>query len=575
MTGEDGESRRKSEKDERRINCYGNKVERQNLDRIAQISKMVTVTEGYVMTWILGLGGGIFLFRLLFSFREILGLLRRLWRRAEDRFLYAHQTYKIPMYNDCLQENPLYRKAATYVGSLPSLEDSDNALLFSKKINNGGTGFSDLYLQLDTDQTVIDSFLGARVTWKNLSGEALVLRVRKRDRRRILRPYLQQIESVADEIELRRREVRLFTNSVVETGERIVGSGRRWKSVGFTHPSTMDTLAMDSELKNRVKADLEAFLKNKNYYHRLGRVWKRSYLLYGSPGTGKSSFVAAMAKFLSYDVYDLDLGRVSDGSDLKTLLLQTSSRSVIVVEDLDRYLQNSSGNSSVLSGVLNFMDGIFSCCGEERVMVFTMGEIAVSSIDPAVIRPGRLDVQLHFPLCDFTAFKTMASSYLGLKDHKLYPTVEEIFQNGASMSQAEIGEIMIANKGSPNRALKTLITALNQSSVAKRVSGLFGNLTASSSQKKSVNNSNNGTTHGNINEEQLIECSGGTSEMGGMLNKEFRKLYGLIKLRSGSKREESGAPPSNISHSQHQKHLSSSSLELAAVSSESNSKVQN
>ena len=37
-----------------------------------------------------------------------------------------------------------------------------------------------------------------------------------------------------------------------------------------------------------------------------------------------------MAKFLSYDVYDLDLGRVADGADLKALLLRTNPRSVIV-----------------------------------------------------------------------------------------------------------------------------------------------------------------------------------------------------------------------------------------------------
>ena len=36
---------------------------------------------------------------------------------------------------------------------------------------------------------------------------------------------------------------------------------------------------MDAELKNKVKSDLDQFLKSKQYYHRLGRVWKRSYLL--------------------------------------------------------------------------------------------------------------------------------------------------------------------------------------------------------------------------------------------------------------------------------------------------------
>ncbi|KAK8970290.1 hypothetical protein KSP40_PGU004195 [Platanthera guangdongensis] len=60
--------------------------------------------------------------------------------------------------------------------------------------------------------------------------------------------------------------------------------------------------------------------------------------------------------------------------------------------------------------MLNFMDDVFSCCSEERVMVFTASN--KNTLDPTVIRPGRRDVQIHFPLCDFTTFKTLASNYL-------------------------------------------------------------------------------------------------------------------------------------------------------------------
>nr|POF01427.1 aaa-atpase [Quercus suber] len=92
------------------------------------------------------------------------------------------------------------------------------------------------------------------------------------------------------------------------------GNGE-WRSVPFTHPSTFKTISMEEDLKNKVKSDLESFLKGKQYYHHLGRVWRRSFLLYGPSWTGKSSFVAAMANFLSYDVYDIDVSKVSKDSD--------------------------------------------------------------------------------------------------------------------------------------------------------------------------------------------------------------------------------------------------------------------
>ncbi|KAL6004410.1 hypothetical protein ACLOJK_004963 [Asimina triloba] len=452
------------------------------------------------------------IFKLIFSARILIALLMRWWRAFEDR-IHLHQFYKIPEFNESGQENQLYRQVSVYVSSLSALEDSDYANLFSGKKQN------EYYLQLDSDQTVQDSFLGARVSWKNESRNesnrcrTLVLKIRKQDKRRILRPYLQHVQAVADEIEQKRKEIKLFTNA--EAG----GDGR-WRSVPFTHPSTLETVAMDADLKNKVRSDLESFLKGRQYYHRLGRVWKRSYLLYGPAGTGKTSFVAAMAKFLCYDVYDFDLSRVENDADLKTLLFQTSGKSVIVIEDLDRFLAEKSGKLS-LSGILNFMDGIYSCCGEERVMVFTMN--SKENMDPAILRPGRLDAHIYFPLCDFSAFKTLANSYLGVKDHKLFPHVEEVFQSGATISPAEIGEILMVNRSSPSRALKSVISAL-QSNVGGRGGGAGktgqGQRPSQSAQSDESDRESSGT----------VMCRESVHTV-----REFRKLYGLLRLRSGRK----------------------------------------
>uniref|UniRef100_A0A6N2LXK7 AAA+ ATPase domain-containing protein n=1 Tax=Salix viminalis TaxID=40686 RepID=A0A6N2LXK7_SALVM len=427
------------------------------------------------------------------STTSFLHILVRCWRSVEDKFC-AYQIFKVPQFNDLFQENQLYYKVSTYLTSLPAIEDSDFTNLFS------GSKANDIILHLDRNQVIRDSFLGARVQWsfeKYCEGNGkrtLVLRLTKKDKRTILRPYLQHILSVADQIKQNKNEeIKLFMNL-----EKNPDENGRWASVPFTHPATMDTMVMDGDLKMKVKADLELFLKSKRYYHRLGHVWKRSYLLYGASGTGKSSFIAAMARFLSFDVYDIDISNVSDDSDLKMLLLQTTSRSVIVIEDLDRLLMEKPEDVS-LSGVLNFMDGIVSCCGEERVMVFTMN--SKDQIDQTVLRPGRVDVHIQFPLCDFSAFKSLANNYLGVKEHKLFSQVEEsLLGGGSSLTPAEIGEIMISNRNSPTRALKLVISALQL-----RTSGGDGGVFCQESGAHSV--------------------------------KEFKKLYGL--LRMGSRRKES------------------------------------
>ncbi|KAJ0046066.1 hypothetical protein Pint_05141 [Pistacia integerrima] len=408
-----------------------------------------------------------FLFILRFlSKTSLFHILLNCFRSLEDCF-HVYQSFKVPQLNQNFQENLLYRKVFTYLNSLTSLEDSEFTNLFT------GSKSNDITLNLDVNQTVHDTFLGARLTWNHqngLSKTTLVLRLRKKDKRRILRPYLQHILSVADEIEENKKEIRLYMN--LESQSQHNG---RWRSIPFTHPATMETVVLDTEVKNKVKADLETFLKSKQYYHRLGRVWKRGYLLYGAS--------------------------VSDDSDLKMLLLQTTSRSLILIEDLDKFLSEKSRAVS-LSGIFNFMDGIISCCGEERLMVFTMND--KDQIDnQALMRAGRIDVQIHFPLCDFSTFKILASNYLGVKDHKLFVQVEEGFQNGPSLSPAQIGELMISNRTSPTRALKSVINALQRL---------------------------NENGPGQPVDERVLPGEGSQTV------KEFKKLYGLLRI--GSRRKE-------------------------------------
>ncbi|XP_075492427.1 AAA-ATPase At2g46620-like [Primulina tabacum] len=307
-------------------------------------------------------------------------------------------------------------------------------------------------------------------------------------------------------LEQKMKEVSLFVK---------VHRNGRWRSISLTHPATMEMVVMDSDLKTRIKSDLDNFLKPKQFYHRLGKVWKRSYLLYGSAGTGKSTFIAAVAKFLGYDINEINLHRITSDSNLKCLLLQTTNKSLLVVEDLYRYLGDKSTAVS-LSGILNFMDGVISSCGEERVMIFTMN--SKENIDASFLRPGRIDVHIYFPLCDFTAFKSLANSHLGLKDHKLFSRVEENFQIGATLSPAEIGGIMVSNRGSPTRSSKTVITALQ------------GNLASRVGRRSS------GSTSGRDSEE-LSDSSAVTKDGQNGVHpmKKIKNLYGLSRARSSRK----------------------------------------
>jgi len=106
------------------------------------------------------------------------------------------------------------------------------------------------------------------------------------------------------------------------------------ESVKFKHPMSFNTLAIDEELRREIMNDLDNFVKAKEFYRRTGKAWQRGYLLYDQPGTGKSSLIAAMANYLKYDIYDLDLTDVGDNKSLKQLMFGISNRSILVIEDI-------------------------------------------------------------------------------------------------------------------------------------------------------------------------------------------------------------------------------------------------
>ena len=112
---------------------------------------------------------------------------------------------------------------------------------------------------------------------------------------------------------------------------------KSWSYIDFDHPTTFETLAMERAKKKEIMEDLDAFRENRDFYRRTGKPWKRGYLLHGPPGTGKSTMVAAMANYLDYDIYDVELTVVNTNTDLRRLLIETTSKSIIVIKDLDHW----------------------------------------------------------------------------------------------------------------------------------------------------------------------------------------------------------------------------------------------
>ncbi|KAK4285564.1 hypothetical protein QN277_002248 [Acacia crassicarpa] len=432
---------------------------------------------------------------------QLLSLLHSSYETITD-FLSPHSYFEIPEFNGyCgVDLNDLYRHVHLYLNSVShSAASGCRRLTLSRSKSSNRISCT-----VAPNQTVHDKFEGHCLSWTHHvetvqdsleEKRSFTLRLPKRQRQTLLSAYLSHVTSRAEEFERVSRERRLFTNN----GNGSFESG--WVSVPFRHPSTFDTLALEPELKKQIKNDLTTFAKGREFYHRVGRPWKRGYLLYGPPGSGKSSLIAAMANFLCYDVYDLELTKVSDNSELRSLLIQTTNRSIIVIEDIDctvdltadrmtkkttmvksKTMRGKTTSSSdfskdesgrvTLSGLLNFTDGLWSCCGEERIIVFTTNHR--DNVDPALVRCGRMDVHVNLGACGMHAFRDLVRNYLGLESHALFDAVESCIRSGGSLTPAQIGEMLLRNRGDADVAMREVVSAMQTRMLTVAAAGSGG-----------------------------------------------------------------------------------------------------
>ncbi|CAN4109203.1 unnamed protein product [Withania somnifera] len=220
-----------------------------------------------------------------------------------------------------------------------------------------------------------------------------------------------------------------------------------WTPVNLDHPATFDT-SNGLEQKDKILKGLDRFVKRKEYYWKVRKAWKRGYLLYGPPGTGKS--------------------KVKKNSDLRRFFGGNRRKSILVVEDIDATIDLQEKLSSrvpilqmnlvTLSGLLNFIDGLWSSCGDERIIIFTTNH--VEKLDPALLRPGRMDVHIQMAYCTPCGFRLLASNYLGITEHQLIEEIENLIRTTA-VTPAEVAE-QLMKEDEVDIVLKGLIDFLDR-----------------------------------------------------------------------------------------------------------------
>jgi chaperone BCS1 len=188
--------------------------------------------------------------------------------------------------------------------------------------------------------------------------------------------------------------------------------GDDWRLADSKPRRSLDSVVLDEGVAQRLHDDIHEFFSRRAWYAQMGIPWRRGYLLFGPPGTGKTSVAYALAGELKLKLCALSLANPKLNDNIIADLLQrTPPRSLILIEDIDAFFSAREKQDSRLqisfSGLLNALDGVGA--QEGRIVVLTTNHR--EKLDAALIRPGRIDVEVELGNASVSQLRRLVSRF--------------------------------------------------------------------------------------------------------------------------------------------------------------------
>jgi len=174
-----------------------------------------------------------------------------------------------------------------------------------------------------------------------------------------------------------------------------------------------------------IKEAVELPLTHPELYEEIGIRPPKGVVLYGEPGTGKTLLAKAVANqtsatFLRVVGSELIQKYLGEGPKLVRELFRVAddmSPSIVFIDEIDavgskRYESSSGGTREIqrtMLELLNQLDG-FDERGDVKVIMATN---KIESLDPALIRPGRIDRKIEFPMPDVKTKRNIFKIHTG------------------------------------------------------------------------------------------------------------------------------------------------------------------
>lgn len=243
--------------------------------------------------------------------------------------------------------------------------------------------------------------------------------------------------------------------------------GHEWKQFGSARKRRpLSSVILNGNISEDIVGDVREFIASSAWYHQRGIPYRRGYLLYGPPGSGKTSYITALAGELEYSICILNLSdKLLTDDRLNHLMNVIPEQSIVLLEDVDAAFTSREENDGsniaykginrlTFSGLLNMLDGVAST--EARILFMTTNYL--ERLDPALIRPGRVDRKYFIgPASDRQLYRAFLRFYPESDSETINSFIEMVRSTTNEVSMATIQGHFMRYKNDRQSAVKNPI----------------------------------------------------------------------------------------------------------------------
>lgn len=197
----------------------------------------------------------------------------------------------------------------------------------------------------------------------------------------------------------------------------VSSQGNYGRATEFRSKRSLDSIIIDHDIKRSIVNEIDRFTNSKDIYLKRGVPYRHGIMLDGPPGVGKTSLIFGLASHFDRPIHVVNASSTTD-SGLHQAFQMAPENAFVVMEDVDTASatidRDKKGDGKDIiatlttSGLLNAIDGI--AAKEGRVLFLTTNRPEV--LDPALLRPGRIDSQYHLGPLDHDLAQEMVDRFL-------------------------------------------------------------------------------------------------------------------------------------------------------------------